>query len=156
MMRILFIDLRNTARSQMAEALFNQFADGWARAFSCGMMPASRMDPLTVQVMKEVGIKMRNASPKPIMSSLLTQADIIVVMGKDVNPNAFRCDYAWDFLDPSGKDLVHYRVQRDAIRIQVQELIGELQCIQLNTTRADSIHPTLLQRNLLTQQMLQS
>ena len=44
MKRVLFIDVRNTARSPMAEAWFNSLALGWGRASSCGTMPAQLFD----------------------------------------------------------------------------------------------------------------
>lgn len=154
MKRILFVDLRNTARSQMAEAWFNQFAEGWAKAYSCGTMPAAMPDPLTIQVMREVEIRARSWMPKPLNNALLTQADIVVLMGKDVFPGALTPDFVWDFQDPTGKDVVHYRIQRDAIRCRVQELIVELQRVHFESTRADWIHPALLQRELMTQQLL--
>lgn len=154
MKRILFVDLRNTARSQMAEAWFNQFAEGWAKASSCGTMPAAMSDPLTIQVMREVEIHARSWMPKPLNNALLTQADVVVLMGKDVFPGALTPDYVWDFQDPTGKDVVHYRIQRDAIRCRVQELIVELQRVRFDSTQTDWIHPALLQRELMTQQLL--
>lgn len=156
MKRILFIDLRNTARSQMAEAWFNQFAEGWAKAYSCGTMPAAMVDPQTIAVMREVGIEMRDAHPKPIHNALLAQADVVVLMGKDVSPDAFTPDYVWDFQDPTGRDPVYYRIQRDAIRQQVQELIVELRRLRYDTMRSDWIHPAMLQRELMTQLLLRS
>ena len=39
---------------------------------------------------------------------------------------------------------------------QVQELIVELQRLRFNSTKADWIHPALLQRELITQHMLRS
>lgn len=156
MKRILFIDLRNSARSQMAEAWFNQFAEGWAKASSCGTMPAELVDPFTLQVLNQVGINTRGLMPKPVNNTLLSQADIVVLMGKDVYPGAFTPDYIWDFQDPTDKEIVHYRVQRDAIRCRVQELIVELHRLRYNSTESDWIHPALLQRELMTQMMLGS
>lgn len=63
MKRILFIDLRNTVCSQTAQALFNQFASNWGEADSCGAMPAALQDPMTVQVMFEVGCDLRDVHP---------------------------------------------------------------------------------------------
>ncbi len=154
MKRMLFVDLRNTARSQMAEAWFNLFAEGWAKASSCGTMPAVLPDPVTVKVMMEVDFDTRHFMPKPVHSSLLAQAEVVVLMGKDVFPGAFTPDYIWDFRDPTDKDIVHYRIQRDAIRCRVQELIVELQRLRFESPRADWIHPALLQRELITQMML--
>lgn len=127
MKRILFIDWRNTARSQMAEAWLNQFAAGWAKAYSCGTMPAKTMDAVTLMVMAEAGVNLHGIQPKPIDNGLLAQADIIVVMGSDVHSAAFNPDYTWDFQDPTDKHPIHYRVQREALRCQVQELIADLQ-----------------------------
>jgi len=152
--RILFVDVKNTARSQMAEAWFNQYADGWAKAYSCGTMPAPQPDPVTNLVMNEAGMETRNTVPKPVNNALLTQSDVVVLMGRDVFPGAFTPDYIWDFQDPTGRDVVHYRIQRDAIRNQVQELIVQLQRLRFNASDGDWVHPGLLQRELLTQQML--
>jgi arsenate reductase (thioredoxin) len=154
MKRILFIDLRNTGRSQMAEAWFNQFADGGAHATSCGTMPAASNDPLTTEVLAEVGLDVRSMLPRAINTTLLAQAEVVVLMGKDIHPGAFTPDYVWDFQDPTGKDIVHYRVQRDAIRESVQELIVDLQRGRFSSKRADWIHPALLQRDLFTRQMI--
>lgn len=154
MKRILFIDLRNTARSQMAEAWFNQFAESWAKAQSCGTVPAVMMDPVTVQTMVEAGISMRDAQPKALSNALFMQADVVVLMGRDVHPAAFTPDYVWDFQDPTGQDIAHYRIQRDAIRQQVQELIVELRRKRFEAAQSDWIHPGLLQRELMTQMML--
>jgi arsenate reductase len=147
--RILFVDLRNTARSQMAEAWFNQFADGWAKAYSCGTMPASMPDPLSLQVLRESGIDISNMRPKAVTGSLLNLAETVVLMGKDVFPGAFTPDDVWDFQDPTGKDVVHYRVQRDAIRCRIQELIVELQGLRFQSRRADWIHPLISEREFM-------
>lgn len=154
MKRLLFIDRRNTARSQMAEAWFNRFAEGWAKASSCGTMPAATPDPHTTRVLAEQGIDTQNLIPKPIHNSLLAQADYVVMMGKDIYPGAFTPDAIWDFADPTGKDIIHYHIQCDAIRCRVQELIVELQRLRFDSQQVDWIHPALLQREQMTQLML--
>ena len=146
MMRVLFIDLRNTARSQMAAAWFNQFVEGWAEADSCGTMPSTRTDPLTVRAMAESGIDIRGSKPKAVNQKLLSRADLVVMMGPDVHPYAFNPTHVWDFLDPTGDSIVHYRIQRDAIRQRVQELVMELQ-----TPQSGRFDPTTA---LLTQQQV--
>jgi len=126
MKHVLFLDLRNTARSQMAEGWFNQFAEGWGQARSCGTMPGDRIDPLAVVVMAEAGVDIRHQSPKAVNQQMLSESDLVVMMGPDVYPRAFAPDRTWDFLDPTGQSVVHYRVQRDAIRRAVQEFIADL------------------------------
>lgn len=117
-------------------------------------MPAAMPDPLTIQVMSEAGLETHNIKPKAVNTMLLAQADIVVLMGKDVFPCAFTPNYIWDFQDPNGKDVIQNRIQRDAIRNQVQELIVELQRLRFDREEEDWIHPALLQRELLTQHML--
>src|SRR4030067_2113790 len=55
MKRVLFICTRNSARSQMAEALINHDLAGQFDAFSAGTEP-SFVNPLAIAVMKELGI----------------------------------------------------------------------------------------------------
>lgn len=58
---VLFICTGNAVRSQMAEGLVNHFLKGRWAAFSAGLMPAG-INPLVVQVLKEIGI---DASRQP-------------------------------------------------------------------------------------------
>lgn len=55
--RVLFLCTGNSARSQMAEAFLRKFAGDRFEVHSAGLAP-SRINPLTVQVMEEVGIDM--------------------------------------------------------------------------------------------------
>ncbi len=126
MKRVLFIDVRNTARSPIAEAWFNQLAFGWGRAFSCGTMPAKHFDMLAVQVMAEVGAPIRPHLPHPVTQQLLARADLIVMMGHDVPARAFPHAVVWNFPDPTGEHLSVYRQLRDEILASVRELIAEL------------------------------
>lgn len=62
---ILFICTKNSARSQMAEALVNSlYGDGW-KAFSGGTEPGS-VNPFAVEAMKEVKIDISHHRSKSI------------------------------------------------------------------------------------------
>src|SRR5436190_23496959 len=126
MKRVVFVDVRNTAQSPMAEAWFNQLAFGWGRATSCGTMPASHFDMLAVQVMAEIGAPIRPHLPKAVSQQALTRVDMVVVMGHDVPARAFPSAIVWNFPDPTGQELSVYQQLRDAVYAQVMELIGEL------------------------------
>lgn len=103
MKQILFIDLRNSVCGQMAQAWFNQFALNWGEAESCGTMPALLQDPLTMQVMSEVGCDLHQMHPRAVSNRLLARADIVVMMGRNVHADPFAPDVIWDFLDPRVK-----------------------------------------------------
>lgn len=123
MKRVLFIDVRNTARGPMAEAWFNHLSLGLARAASCGTMPASRFDMSAVQVMAEIRVPIRPHLPKPLSQQALSRADAIVIMGKDVPADAFPNVIVWDLRDPTGESLEVYRALREQIRVQVEGLL---------------------------------
>ena len=53
--KVLFVCIHNSARSQMAEALLNKMAGDRFQAFSAGIEPGT-LNPLVVEVMKEIGI----------------------------------------------------------------------------------------------------
>lgn len=54
--RVLFICGQNTARSQMGEAFLKILGGGRFEAESAGLEPGPGVNPLAVEVMKEVGI----------------------------------------------------------------------------------------------------
>jgi len=72
---VLFVCVHNAARSQMAEAFFNEFTGGRHRGMSAGSQPAKRVNPNAVKVMAEVGIDIRQLSTplrcrgKPVATS---------------------------------------------------------------------------------------
>ena len=53
--RVLFVCVHNSARSQMAEAFLNRMAGDTCTAESAGL-EAGKLNPVVVEVMKEVGI----------------------------------------------------------------------------------------------------
>jgi len=128
MKTVLFVCVGNSGRSQMAEAFFNQAAGGKARAISAGTKPASSVDPQTVQVMREVGIDISAARPKPLTMEMLDRADRVVTMGcgvEGVCPASFVQTEDWQLEDPKGKPIEDVRRIRDEIRARVTRLLSD-------------------------------
>ncbi|MCX7974540.1 MAG: arsenate reductase ArsC [Candidatus Aminicenantes bacterium] len=63
--RVLFVCVNNSARSQMAEAFFNHLASEDYEAMSAGLEPGE-LNPLAVEVMKEVGIDISQNKTKSV------------------------------------------------------------------------------------------
>lgn len=126
---ILFVCIKNSARSQMAEAFFNNLNDGMHfRAMSAGTEPADEIDPLAREVMREIGISMENQRPKPYTKDMADRAYLVITMGC-----LDRCPYAppektwdWGLEDPYGKPVETYRAVRDEIMERVSRLVKDL------------------------------
>ena len=126
-MKVLFVCVENSCRSQMAEAWFNKLAKGKAMASSAGTKPAKEVDPLAVKVMEEVGISMKNQKPKVLTPEMVKKFDLIVTMGCiDACPYSPGKTMEWNIEDPKGKGIEKYREVRDVIRREVEKLIKQL------------------------------
>ena len=77
-MRILFLCIGNSCRSQMAEGFARQLLKGWD-IWSAGTRPAERVHPLAVQVMAEKGVDISTQYPKTI-SDVPRPVDVVVTL----------------------------------------------------------------------------
>ena len=63
-LRVLVLCTGNSARSQMAEALFNRLGRGRVVAESAGSRPASRVNPFAIETLERAGIPFRGHPPR--------------------------------------------------------------------------------------------
>ena len=116
----------------MAEALFNHIAAErglTSRAESAGTAHGGRLNPVAVQVMREIGIDMSEQKPKLISQELVIGADRVVSMGCGVDsdscPVKFLAAEDWNLEDPAGQSITKVREIRDQIRERVVMLLNE-------------------------------
>ena len=64
--RVLFLSRRNSARSMMAEAIANSIGHGQFEAFSAGVRPATRVDPVAVEVLQHAGLDVPDHVPRHV------------------------------------------------------------------------------------------
>ena len=128
MKKVLFVCTENARRSQMAEALFNKLARGQAAAASAGDRPASRVDPKTIEVMKEIGIDTTKQRPKSLAMKMVEEADVVVTMGcgAEVCPVIPKRAEEWKIEDPAEKSTDKFREVRNEIKERVERLIKTL------------------------------
>ena len=128
---VLFLCGHNAGRSQVAAALL---ADRISReglplaSFSGGSTPLTTVNPVVVEAMKEIGIDMSQAYPKPWTPQVAAASDVIVTMGCGdkcpVIPGQ-QC-INWDLPDPHGEGIDAVRSIRDTIVGNIGELVAEL------------------------------
>lgn len=131
-MQVLFICVHNAGRSQMAEAFFNALAPEGMHAISAGTQPTERVNPVVVDAMAEVGIAMRDHSPKLATPELVKHSDRIITMGCGVQESCpvylgMLINEDWGLDDPAGQGIEAVRPIRDAVKAQVVALIDRLQ-----------------------------
>ena len=77
--KVLFICTGNSARSQMAEGLINNFYRDKFEAFSAGTKP-SGINPYTIKVMEEICIDISNQRSKSISEFYGVKFDIVITV----------------------------------------------------------------------------
>ena len=63
-MNVLFICTGNSARSILAECVFNHLGQGRVRAWSAGSHPTGKVNPFALQALQQAGIGCENVSSK--------------------------------------------------------------------------------------------
>ncbi len=122
-----FICVGNSCRSQMAEGFARELAADLFEVYSAGTDPASEIKPKAVQVMKEKGIDISNQQPK-LLKEIPEELDILITMGCDVQCPAVPCSFRedWGLDDPDGKDIEVFRQSREIIEEKVRDLIKKV------------------------------
>lgn len=128
MSNVLFVCLQNAGRSQMSQALFERAASDRHQARSAGSTPAAQVHPEVAEVMLELGIDLRDRTPRALTAEDATWADVVVTMGcGDACPYVPGTTYVdWDLPDPSGQPVERVREIRDEIAGRIDALVVSL------------------------------
>ena len=132
--RVLFLCTHNSCRSQMAEGLVNHFLGDCFQAFSAGT-EATRVNPLAIQVMAELGIDISEHHAKALDEFAGARFDYVITLCGDANET---CPLFFGgvermhlgFADPSRlkgrreEVLPEYRRVRDALRTQLTDVLA--------------------------------
>ena len=124
--RLLFVCVENSGRSQMAEGFARSMGGDRVVAWSAGSKPSGQVSPKAVRVMAEKGISLEGHRSKGLDDLPPLSWDWIVTMGCGdacpFLPAKHRAD--WDLPDPRDLDGAGYRAVRDRIEALVRELVG--------------------------------
>ncbi len=132
--RVLILCTGNSARSQMAEGLWNKYGQGAWQAQSAGSSPAGYVHPLAIKAMAEMGIDISQGRSKRVDEVSGESFDLVVTV----------CDQAreacpvlagakellhWSFDDPAAskggydEELWAFRRVRDEIVTKVRDYL---------------------------------
>lgn len=133
--KVLFLCTGNSARSQMAEGFLRAYGADRFDVFSAGTAPVG-VNPLAVEVMREVGIDIGNQTSDPIGKELLDKIDLLVTLCGDarescpVVPSRVEKRH-WPLEDPARQEgteeevRAKFREVRDRIKEYVENLLAE-------------------------------
>jgi arsenate reductase (thioredoxin) len=136
MKKVMFVCKKNSRRSQMAEGFARVLGAGKIEISSSGLV-SSHIDPITVEVMAEIGVDIRNQTSKALSEFKSQDYDAVISLcGCGVNlPEEWlvREIFAdWQLDDPEGHDIEKFRSVRDQVKQRVEDLIANFASKQLN------------------------
>jgi protein-tyrosine-phosphatase len=126
--QVLFVCVQNAGRSQMAAAFATALSGGRVDVLSAGSTPAGDVHPAVFEAMREVGIDLAGAFPKPLSDEFVQASDAVVTMGcGDTCPVYPGKRYEdWDVADPAGMPPERVREIRDDVERRVRRLLETL------------------------------
>ena len=131
--KIIFICTGNACRSQIAEGIMRQLAGDKFDVFSAGSHP-SLVHPMSIKVMKEIGIDITTHTSDPILNFLSKNINIVVTVCDNADkvcpvfPGKVERIH-WSIKDPfkgwnsHPDDLVNFRKTREDLTARIKNLI---------------------------------
>jgi arsenate reductase len=134
--KVLFVCVHNSARSQMAEAFLNHMSGELFVAESAGFEPGV-LNPIVVESMQEIGLDLSKNATKSVFDFFKQGRMFHFVIAVCDGANAERCPIfpgitkrlGWSFEDPASftgthdEKLASTRMVRDKIKAEVEEFI---------------------------------
>lgn len=122
--KVAFVCVHNSCRSQMAEAISKLFAADCFEAYSAGTETKPQINQTAVAVIKELyGVDMNNTQRSKLLSEI-PPVDVVITMGCNVNCPFLPCKYRedWGLEDPTGKEKSEFIKTAKLIEERVVEL----------------------------------
>lgn len=130
MKSVMFVCKKNSRRSHMAEGFAKTLGKGKISVTSSGL-EASKVDPITIQVMDEIGIDISEQKSKALSDFKPEDYDAVISLcGCGVNlPRDWvlrEVFQDWQLDDPEGHSIETFRRVRDEVKERVEKLIASL------------------------------
>lgn len=129
MIKVAFICVHNSCRSQIAEALGKHLASDAFESYSAGTELKDHINPDAVRLMKKLyGIDMEQSQHSKLLEEL-PPVDVVVTMGCNVECPYLPCKRRedWGLPDPTGKDDAEFLSVIQSIEAKITELAKSLE-----------------------------
>src|SRR5829696_7499104 len=128
-MKILFVCVENSNRSQMSQAFAKIHGGSEVEAFSAGSKPSGKINPKAIAAMKKLGYDLSSHSSKSLNEvKTFAPFDAVVTMGcGDACPWMPAKQFIdWQIPDPRNMNEEDFRKVRDLIEEKVKALLNDL------------------------------
>jgi len=123
-MKLLFC-VKNSSRSQMAEALVKLSRANRVEPYSAGIEPGESVHPNAVKVMQELGYDLSGHECKHVSANKKITFDFVAKMDVADLGDAVKAKWieTWDVPDPAQGEIEHFREVRDLLADRVEALL---------------------------------
>jgi arsenate reductase len=124
LVKVAFVCVHNSCRSQMAEAISKHLAAEVYEAFSAGTETKPQINQDAVRVIQDLyGVDMNQSQHSKLIAEI-PPVDIVVSMGCNVNCPYLPCKHRedWGLEDPTGKGQVEFLKIAQIIEAKVLDL----------------------------------
>ena len=130
MKRIMFVCKKNSRRSQMAEGFARTLGGSTISVQSSGL-EASFVDPITVEVMEEIGIDISQQGSQALADFKAEDFDAVISLcgcGVNLPPEWLTQEIFedWQLDDPEGEGKETFRRIREEVKTRVEKLLQTL------------------------------
>jgi protein-tyrosine-phosphatase len=124
--RALFICIKNSSRSPMAEALLRMSANGAWEVYSAGIEPGKEANPNAVAVMRELGCDLTGHRPRHVSDLQAISFDFVAKMDVPDVSDLVSAKWMenWDIPDPANGGISEFRKVRDLLAERVRRMLA--------------------------------
>lgn len=127
--KVAFVCVHNSCRSQIAEALAKKYGSDVIEAFSAGTELKDRINQDALRLIKEIYAIDMEETQKPKLIDEIPRVDYLITMGCNVScpflPYKYE-KYDWGLDDPTGKSDEEFKKIIDIIDEKVHSLIEKI------------------------------
>ncbi|HWQ71289.1 MAG TPA: arsenate reductase ArsC [Desulfitobacteriaceae bacterium] len=131
--KVAFVCVHNSCRSQMAEALSRKLAGDVFESYSAGTETKPNINPHAVRIMKQIYTIDMEKTQHPKLISDIPRPDVVITMGCNVNCPYLPCKYRedWGLEDPTGKSDNEFIAAARKIEKKIAELKEKIENRQI-------------------------